>query len=306
MFFKQKNYTRLILLATSLLSSSFMLYSSLNNEITMYAGAAWHRFSSYEKFTLTSLGEDLAMSPQEHIQTNFQFFPYLQGSVRTNYSNYILTQFNAGGGHLSHGIASIESLITENPTFLLPNLYMSHYAANIATVDLMMGIIVPIQSLQINPIIGYVFNKETIQLNGLDVANFYSINNKWQGGYLGVEGFLQCQCFTTKIVYKAIFGNVQSLLNAVFPLPPANVPFSQSNHSRRKAAMYGFTTNFDVNYLHNQCWEFGTQGAYSTYKNHRLGNVALESSIKNFVKQATLPRIIWQQYSWLFYISYLF
>jgi len=273
----------------------------------MSIGPAWHEFFSYQSYSLTST-EFFGLQPQdETIQTGFDLMPWVEGYVDViTKTPFTFTCLVAGGAvHNAQqtSIRTLTSIIGSQPIEVVRE---AATKIGIAVFDIDVGINLSVTDMLIcRPVVGYLFNHERLLLSVLQSGDFYRLNNRWQGGYVGLRLALQLQRFHMSLWYKGIIGNMRSNLYVTLTEASALiVPSSDSVRSSRTAGAFGNLIRAELSYTYN-CWQLGTMAEFFQYRNHCDGLVHIGNT-RGAVIGSTLKRIFWEQFAWTFFVEYDF
>jgi len=271
-------------------------------------GPAWHSFLSYEEFNLASPSLEPTVLSTELIALAPEFMPYVEGRLRCYINDCVNITLLAAGTGGPRGRSEVDGFIEAAPDILVKGRREALTQINIAVVDLAMGAIckTPFSNVRINPSFGYVLNIEKLILSALsDATHKLLFHNQWFGGYVGVEIDWQLlDCISVRPMYKAIFGQVDSLLIAQLPADELAI-YPDTARSFRYAPILGNIFAIDALYR-TSFGHIGVNCSIQQYKNTCPGNVILGPQEPVIVNSASMTRLMYNQINLAFFAEVVF
>lgn len=281
---------------------------ALDTNMRFSIGPGWHNFSSTQYFNLIGNPFILETTPAlEIIRSNYFLMPYAQFDITLLSKKYFNAHVFVGGGSTARARG-----IVERPTAIIKKSLLtidrgdSRVNPSILIVDANIGFRYQTCwcNALINPILGYVFNNEKVNIETLAKSATYSIKNHWQGPYLGIAMHVPFNnIFSFNGLYKFVIGHLQSRLNFYNP-STLNIPHAPPEKSCANA--FGNIVGLELTYTPNCTYTLGTACTYMNYKNRCTIPVNLGTPKPEHLESSFIQTIQWQQLLWTFFFELLF
>lgn len=296
---------------TKFFASFIILWSGAMSYATWQAyaavGPAWHQFMTFNRFDLTQTGIDLGMSDKEYISAQNKPFFYGQCAAQKIIGNTLL-RCALGGGKVTDGSAFVEIVYNNiSPEDSLPSRFEARYGASVLTFDMNISpmIRIPCSIIELSPLVGYVFNRQTVFFDTYNISNRYNYKNIWKGAYIGIKGSLLHDIARVDVWYKFAAGDVQSTLTATLQ-SVSSLPYSQSKNASFENNMIASLYGIHAWYPYTNRTQLGVEFSFWRYRNEGHVFVKQGSDVSGLVATTRSKLFVWQQYSLLFTVLYTF